>query len=76
MSAADTGPDGQDAAPSEAATPAAESLPGLGAEAPPAAAGGEGNGGAGPAAAAQKSLTIGAVCKALQSEFPDISISK
>ena len=26
--------------------------------------------------ARQKSLTIGAVCKALQQEFPDISISK
>ncbi len=31
---------------------------------------------AGPAPAAQKSLTIGTVCKALQAEFPDISISK
>lgn len=29
-----------------------------------------------PAPATQKSLTIGAVCKALQAEFPDISISK
>ena len=29
-----------------------------------------------PAAPRQKSLTIGAVCKALAQEFPDISISK
>src|SRR4051812_772221 len=30
----------------------------------------------GPPKAASKSLTIGAVCKALSQEFPDISISK
>ena len=40
-----------------------------GAAAETAAAGGEGG-------ARQKSLTIGAVCKALAQEFPDISISK
>ena len=30
----------------------------------------------GPQAPRQKSLTIGAVCKQLEREFPDISISK
>src|ERR1700750_2338359 len=37
---------------------------------------GDGDGAAGEAAARPKSLTIGAVCKALAQEFPDISISK
>ncbi|CAA9499326.1 MAG: hypothetical protein AVDCRST_MAG69-1785, partial [uncultured Solirubrobacteraceae bacterium] len=60
-----------------------EALPGMpdasagrdAAPAPAPASAGEHAAGA-PAPAAQKSLTIGAVCKALQSEFPDISISK
>jgi DNA-binding transcriptional MerR regulator len=40
------------------------------------ASAGAGDGEAGEAAARPKSLTIGAVCKALAQEFPDISISK
>jgi DNA-binding transcriptional MerR regulator len=41
-----------------------------------AAAGAAADGAGGEASARQKSLTIGAVCKALAQEFPDISISK
>jgi DNA-binding transcriptional MerR regulator len=41
-----------------------------------AAAGATADGAGGEAGARQKSLTIGAVCKALAQEFPDISISK
>jgi len=37
---------------------------------------GDGSGGGGEPAKPRKSLTIGAVCKALAQEFPDISISK
>jgi len=37
---------------------------------------GDGTGGGGEPAKPRKSLTIGAVCKALAQEFPDISISK
>jgi len=44
--------------------------------APAAPAGGSTAPGAGEAAKRPKSLTIGAVCKALGQEFPDISISK
>jgi DNA-binding transcriptional MerR regulator len=40
------------------------------------AGGAAADGAGGEAAARQKSLTIGAVCKALAQEFPDISISK
>jgi DNA-binding transcriptional MerR regulator len=43
---------------------------------PAAAANEQGPGADGEAGARQKSLTIGAVCKALAQEFPDISISK
>jgi DNA-binding transcriptional MerR regulator len=50
--------------PETAAEPAAPTGAPAGPEAPP------------PQAAAPKSLTIGAVCKALSQEFPDISISK
>src|SRR6476661_2122126 len=37
---------------------------------------GDGSGGGGEPAKPRKSMTIGAVCKALSQEFPDISISK
>ena len=40
------------------------------------AEGAEATGEVAGAAARQKSITIGAVCKALEQEFPDISISK
>jgi DNA-binding transcriptional MerR regulator len=53
------------------------SAPGRGKSARAAAGAGAGADGAGgEAAARQKSLTIGAVCKALAQEFSDISISK
>src|SRR3712207_5000343 len=42
---------------------------------PPAGVEGDGDGAEG-AAVRQKALTIGAVCKQLEREFPDISISK
>ncbi len=50
------------------------SAPGAPVAAPAAAA--EHAQGSGPSGSGQKALTIGAVCKALLQEFPDISISK
>ena len=62
------------AAPAGGDPPAPPAVAGAPPAASPAAA--AEHAGPGPAPAAQKSLTIGAVCKALQQEFPDISISK
>ncbi len=75
MTSADTGADGPSPGVEAIPTPA-EPLPGLAQEALSVGSGGAGDGAPAPAPAAKKSLTIGAVCKALQSEFPDISISK
>ena len=73
MAGADMGSEGD----GRAAAQPAEPLPGLEGGSPPEASAVLADGGVDPVpAAAQKSLTIGAVCKALQSEFPDISISK
>ena len=76
MSDADPQPEGPNGATAEQLAAAAEPLTledAAGVSAPPDGGDGALEPGPGPA---QKSLTIGAVCKALQPEFPDISISK